>query len=152
MDVKETNRLSEGQESVSLVSVLHCTHDVESIKCMVLRPPECDPSIQGKNKKKKKKPKNMHSPKRLIDFNTSELLKLDKEKSVSEKSPVKQLSSSTFVVRNCIVEGNCVVSKGEKESGDSEDFTEHLMQKLPPNLVSPHVSHLQNLILCNSHL
>ena len=56
MDVKEINRLSEGQESVSLVSVLHCTHDVESIKCMVLRPPECDPSIQGKNKKKKKKP------------------------------------------------------------------------------------------------
>jgi hypothetical protein len=131
MDVKATKQLSERKEGIPLVGLLDHTHDLESNKCVVLLAPECDPLIQGKSKKKKKKQKDLHNLKRLVDFNTSELLKLDKEKSISKECSIKKQLCPPFVESKCIVEGNCVVSKDLEESGDP---------KTMPCLGSPPVS------------
>jgi hypothetical protein len=143
MDVKATKQLSNRKEGIPLVGLLDHTDDLESNKCAVLLAPDCDPLIPGKSKKKKKKQKDLHSLKRLVDFNTSELLKLDKEKSIAKACSIKKQPCPPSVESKCIVEGNCVVSKDLQESGDPKTIS---------CLGSPPVSwHIHNSYLYGCH-
>eukprot|EP00250_Pteridium_aquilinum_P000919 c11102_g1_i1 orf=585-1583(+) len=93
---------------------------------------DSDSVVHEKNKKKKKKHRgSLQSPKQILAFNTSELLKLDEHKAEASKCVTgssKTLSKSSSFSINATLKVICPVIES---SGDSEDLKEYGMSSSP---------------------
>lgn len=136
--MEDTAECLEIRPSALPVSKVFCNHDddkMEHVEVDGLL--DGDPTVQEKNKKKKKKHKGgLPSPRRILAFNTLELSKLDEHKAETKTcatSIVKTLSKSASFPSNATLKENCSFVEG---SGDSEDSREYTMLSSPVEKIS----------------